>query len=640
MNGNTTPMGKQSQLVALTGPALGSIFPLEDGEVSIGHGESDAVYLEDDSISDRQCVIQRAGTGFKLRDLDRIHRTMVNGLPVTEYTLEDRDEIKVGTSRFLFVLDGEYAQLQTGADIVEAGATVVLLPDQAVYLEPGHVVDSLLQPGRTARNLKSMFQASAAVSGPHGLRELQWGLMDSLAQSIPAERGAILLAADSAPAFHWSRHGDADQPFHVPRSILNRVLEEGVGICLNDVLMSSPVATSESVVLSRINSVLAAPLTSGEERVGAIYVDAHDHRIRFDEDHLQLLTGIAGVAAAPLAQAWRLTQLENENRRLEAELRGEHDMVGDSTPMREVYKFIRKTAPTNSTVLIEGESGTGKELVARAVHRNSPRAANRFVAINCAAITETLLESEFFGHEKGAFTGAVVQKKGKLEEGNGGTVFLDEIGELAPPLQAKLLRVLQEREFERVGGTRTIKVDIRIVAATNRDLGEMARRGTFRMDLYYRLNVVSVTLPPLRQRREDIPFLANHFLQKHRFSAGRRILGLSNEARNCLVRYDWPGNVREMENAIERAVVLGTTEQILPEDFPDSIVESEAENVMGEPVHASGKFHDTIREIKRQLVLKALGQAHQSYPQAAKLLGLHPNNLYRLMKTLNLKDGS
>ena len=228
--------------------------------------------------------------------------------------------------------------------------------------------------------------------------------------------------------------------------------------------------------------------------------------------------------------------------------------------MRSLYRQIGRVAPSDSTVLITGESGTGKELVARAIHSNSPRAERPFVAINCAAITETLLESELFGHERGAFTGAIAQKKGRLETADGGTVLLDEIGELSPALQAKLLRVLQEREFERVGGTRSIAVDFRLVAATNRDLEQAIAAGTFRRDLYYRLNVVSLAVPPLRERPEDIPLLANHFARRHAANMKRRVTGVSPEALACLMAYDWPGNVRELENAIERAVVLGSTD--------------------------------------------------------------------------------
>jgi len=297
-----------------------------------------------------------------------------------------------------------------------------------------------------------------------------------------------------------------------------------------------------------------------------------------------------------------------------------------------VFQFINRVAPKDTTVLIRGESGTGKELVARAIHRNSARANKPCVAINCAALAENLLESELFGHEKGSFTGAIAQKKGKLEVAEGGTVFLDEIGELAPLLQAKLLRVLQEREFERVGGTRTIKLDLRLITATNRDLDEEVKRGRFREDLYYRLNVVSLRMPPLRERREDIPLLASYFASKYSKRANRPVLGISTEARQCLANYDWPGNVRELENAIERAVVLGSSDLILPEDLPESVLDKAETATVGRAA-----FHDSIREAKKRLIIEAVEQAGGNYTEAARLLDLHPNYLHRLIRNLNIK---
>src|SRR5437667_1609387 len=308
-------------------------------------------------------------------------------------------------------------------------------------------------------------------------------------------------------------------------------------------------------------------------------------------------------------------------------------MIGESPPKQQVYKFISKAAPTDATVLISGESGTGKELAARAIHQNSKRADKPFMAVNCAALAESLLESELFGHEKGAFTGALVQKKGRLEVADGGTVFLDEIGELSPSLQVKLLRVLQEHEFERVGGTRTIKVDIRVVAATNKDLEQAIAQGTFRQDLYYRLNVVQLELPRLRQRPEDIPLLASYFATKYADKCNRRVTGISPEAKARLIGYDWPGNVRELENAIERAVVLGTTESILLEDLPEAVLEREISATT-----PATKYHEAVAQTKKQIILNAMDQAKGSYTEAAKLLGVHPNYLHRLIRNLNLKD--
>jgi transcriptional regulator with PAS, ATPase and Fis domain len=314
------------------------------------------------------------------------------------------------------------------------------------------------------------------------------------------------------------------------------------------------------------------------------------------------------------------------------EVSQERSLVGEGPRIKEVYQFLKRVAPTDSTVLIEGESGTGKELAARALHRNSPRTTKPFVAINCSAIPETLLESDLFGYERGAFTGATAQKKGRLEVADGGVVFLDEIGELAPALQVKLLRVLQEREFERVGGTHSIKVDIRLIAATNCNLEQAVRGGKFRQDLYYRLAVLKITMPTLRDRPEDIPMLVRHFVQKHAKRCKVKPRPVSREALSCLVNYDWPGNVRELENAIERALVLGNSEMILPEDLPESLLERTPAPDMTE-----AKYHAAVKELKKHLIIDAVEQTH-SYADAARILGVHPNYLHRLIRNLELKE--
>jgi Nif-specific regulatory protein len=327
-----------------------------------------------------------------------------------------------------------------------------------------------------------------------------------------------------------------------------------------------------------------------------------------------------------------LEWLRAENDLLREQVRTEHGMIGQSSRLKDLQQQISRVAPSNSTVLVLGESGTGKELIARAIHRNSPRVAAPFVAINCAALTDTLLESELFGYEKGAFTGALAQRKGKLESAQGGTVFLDEIGELSPLLQAKLLRVLQERELQRVGGTQSIKLDIRLVAATNRDLAESARKGEFRQDLYYRLAVVTLKAAPLRERCEDILPLAEHFAKKFAEQCGRRIAGISPQAKAYLQSHSWPGNVRELENAIERAVVLGVGETILPEDLPETVREQRSAEI------SATLFEEAVENAKKQVVLRAFEQAGYEHDRAAKLLGLHPNYLHRLIRALDLRE--
>lgn len=315
-------------------------------------------------------------------------------------------------------------------------------------------------------------------------------------------------------------------------------------------------------------------------------------------------------------------------------------LIGESPKIREVFSLIDRVAKTDSTVLITGESGTGKELVAKALHFKSPRAKGPFVAINCGAIPHELLESELFGYVKGAFTGALRDKKGRLEVANGGTVFLDEISEMSPALQVKLLRVLQEREFEPIGSTRSIKVDIRVVAATNKNLEELVKKGRFRHDLYWRLNVVPIHLPPLRERKEDIPLLISHFLEIYNDRYKGKVSGFSESAMELLLNYDWPGNIRELENLVQRLVVLKGEGIILPEDLPEKI-------------RGNGHLHSSLRldeerlnlneavtNLERYLITEALRRANGVKSKAAKLLGIKRTTLLHKMKKNGILDPS
>jgi len=621
-----------ARLVAIAGPLEGAVFPLS-GELTIGREKTNIISVEDRVLSRRHCRIQDEDGEFSIHDLNSSNGTYVNGLPVTTRALKDGDQIRAGQSVLLFENgDGCRPALPIEFDRENPmSATLLLKAEDALYLFPS----KLTQADRTLRNLEVLLKIGSTIATIRGLEALERELLRLILEVIPAEHGAVLLAGASPGEFTSVCGRGAtvpDQPMQVSRTVVDRIMKEGVALLSNDVPGDPAISLSESMVNAQVRSLLAVPLIAFEKTLGVIYLDSRSPAARFEEDDLQLLTGIAGIAAAALETALFVESLSNENHRLKAAINIEHDMVGGGKSMRHVFDFITKVAPSNSTVLLRGESGTGKELVARAIHRNSTRASKAFVAINCAALTESLLESELFGHEKGSFTGAVAQKRGKLEEASGGSLFLDELGELAPTLQAKLLRVLQEREFERVGGTRPIKTDIRLIAATNRDLEEAVGNGTFRRDLYYRLNVVSIVMPPLRERREDILPLASHLIRKHARDVARPVIGISEDAQPYLVNYDWPGNVRELENAMERAIVLGSTELILPDDLPDSVVEAElpASSV-------AGGFHELVREAKRQIVLKTLEQTGNNYSDAAALLRLHPSNLHRLIRSLNLR---
>ncbi|HEX8475786.1 MAG TPA: sigma 54-interacting transcriptional regulator [Pyrinomonadaceae bacterium] len=633
------------RLAAIAGPLKDTVQTLDAAEISIGRDVSNHLSIGDRLLSRRHCLIRQESRRFWICDLDSSNGTFVNGVPVKEKFLEHGDHLTVGISHFIFLLhDNEPPPLpQTSVQLNErdlvAGLTLRLRVEDAIYLRTEKVLSSLPPLAVMARDLTVLLKISSTINSIREPELLERQLLEFIFEVVPAQRGAILLTDESedvVPAFGLDRKRGSEHPVEVSRTIIRQVLAEGVAILSNDVSERVEFSTAESLISSRISSLLCVPLLLYGRVLGVIYLTTTDAETRFDESHLQLLSAVSGIAAVALENARHIERLAGENEHLRAGSQIKHNMVGQSARMREVYQFIARVAPTNSTVLIRGESGTGKELAAHAIHVNSPRASMPFVAINCAALTETLLESELFGHERGAFTGALSQKKGKLEVAQGGTIFLDEVGEMSPVLQAKLLRVLQERQFERVGGTRTIKIDVRVIAATNRNLEQAIADGGFRQDLYYRLNVVSFAMPPLRERREDIPLLSNYFVTKYGDEFNRKVFGVSTEARACLTTYDWPGNVRELENAIERAVVLGSTELILPEDLPEMVLEAEH----GDEAAATTltKYHEVVREAKKQIILKAFESAGGSYTEAAKLLGVHPNYLHRLIRNLNLKD--
>jgi len=332
-------------------------------------------------------------------------------------------------------------------------------------------------------------------------------------------------------------------------------------------------------------------------------------------------------------------RLVKENRRLSQALSDRYkygNIIGKSKPMQGIYEMISKVAQSKASVLITGPSGTGKELIAKAIHYDSPRKNRPFISVNCGALTETLLESELFGHEKGAFTGALSMKKGRFELADGGTLFLDEVGDMPPPLQVKLLRVLQEMEFERVGGTKTIKVDVRVLSASNRNIKEVVAEGNFREDLFYRLNVINIEVPSLRERPEDIRLLVNHFIEKYRQDEGKEKIELSPEAWKILYSYRWPGNVRELENIIERAVVLKADRVIGQEDLPPELSEKREELEVERFIPPDAPLQKTLEQIEEKLIRRALDHCDNVQSHAAEMLGITKSLIQHKMKKYNI----
>ncbi len=614
------------RLAAVSGKLKGAIFAIHEEPLVIGRDTAANLCIADASVSRRHSRIDKNDTGFVITDLESLNGTFVNDVPVKNRLLEHGDRVRIGNAHFVFLThDGEPASKSSDVTLDEAqvvsGATVQIRFDDALY--------------QMARDLSALMKVSTVINSIRGLDNLLERLLELLFEVVPAQRGAILLTNEGAletnRVFALDRARGKDQAVSVSRTIVQQVLRDGVALLASDAGAEKELAT-ESLIAARTHSVMCVPLIMFDRKLGVLYLDSTMPRDKFNREHLQLVTAIAGIAAVAIENARQFEWLETENERLQADVHIEHNMIGDGAAMQRIYHFISKVAPTDATVLIGGESGTGKELAARALHRNSKRAQKPFIAVNCAALNESLLESELFGHEKGSFTGAFAQKKGRLEIADSGTVFLDEIGELTPQLQVKLLRVLQERQFERVGGTATIKVDLRLIAATNKNLEEAIETGQFRQDLYYRLNVVSLEMPPLRDRREDIMLLANYFADKYSGMCNRKLKGFSNEARACLTAYDWPGNVRELENTIERAIVLGTTDLVLAEDLPEAMLER------GVDVTNPATYHAAVAQAKKQIILNAMDQTESNFNDAAKLLGVHPNYLHRLVRNLNLRD--
>jgi transcriptional regulator with GAF, ATPase, and Fis domain len=628
-------------LVALFGPLQGSTFKWGEPQITIGRDPSNWLCLNDRLVSRKHCEISRDGDVFTVRDLDSRNGLMVNGLPVKERVLQHGDQLEIGDSLFLFLMREQEVDSLSGSVSNMEGivfqSTTRLRAQEALYLKPEKLLAAGMREKRAARDLQVLLKISSVLYSEQDRSSLQKKLLQLILEYIPAERGAIVGKEKSSGEYIsfcvWDRKEGSVSNIEISFEVIGEALRDGVSILCNDIQSSEPAAAGDSP--STTASLLCAPMIAFENMSEVLYLSSNDPHVTFDEGHLQLLTGIAGIASVASRNVEQKENLKEENRRLQSEFGAEYHIIGESAPMKNVYRMIEKLASSDSTVLICGESGTGKELAARALHLKSPRAMRPFIAINCAALAESLLQTELFGHEKGAFTGAVARKKGKLEIADGGTVFLDEVSEIAPALQAKLLRVIQEREFERVGGNDPIHVDIRIIAATNRDLEDAIKQGQFRQDLYFRLNVVSITMPPLRERREDIPLLASYFASKYGKKLQRRVKGISEEAKACFMKYEWTGNVRELENCIERAVVLGSTEFILREDLPENIVEATASETAGE-----AKFYDVLRKTKKQLLQDALNQAGGDYHEAAKLLGVHPSYMYRLMRTLNVRFSS
>jgi transcriptional regulator with GAF, ATPase, and Fis domain len=608
------------RLLAISGLLKGTLWYARDGPVFMGRDPSNQVRPDasDATVSRRHCSVVEVSTGvFEITDLDSHNGTFVNGCKVSRKAIAHGDRIRIGNSEYMFLTGPADAPELLSDDLSRITSTEL----RTLPLDRSGQPSNAQGVGRMARDLTAFFKIANVINSTRDLQDLQRELLVLISEVIPAARAAILLQSnheEPGARCTWNRNGLAQQEMHIQQDLVQQAIWER---CATFATAPADSASAEHV--------LCVPLVAVERILGVIYLSSP---AAFAEEHAYFLSAVSRIAAVTLENLSRVDLLRAENQRLRVYVQADNTLIGQSRPMLRVVEFIARVAKGDSTVLIRGESGTGKELVARSIHARGVRRDKPFVAINCAAIPEALLESELFGHEKGAFTGAIAIRKGKLEAAGDGTLFLDEIAEMAPPLQAKLLRILQQREFERLGGNRLLPFDARVVAATNKNLEQAIKAGEFRQDLYYRLNVVSVVLPPLREHREDIPLLALHFSDKHAAKCKRGFKGITEEARALLMQYSWPGNVRELENAIEHAIVMGLTDEILPEDLPEALLEEQSAGL------ATARYHNVLNQTKKQLVLTALDEAAGSPIEAARLLGIHPKYLHRLIRNLQLKS--
>jgi transcriptional regulator with GAF, ATPase, and Fis domain/pSer/pThr/pTyr-binding forkhead associated (FHA) protein len=620
-------------LVTIVGPLKGQVFALVEDSIGIGRDTLNDIVIGDASVSRRHSVLRREQDGFySIVDLESLNGTHVNGVPVGERRLENGDQIQIGSSLFLLCLESsglvhgkEDTRLSSAqAATVETSPMTPLQIEDAFFLDAKRRDNSMIPAPEIERGLDFLLHATHSLHAARTLDDWTERLVALTLDAAPAVTAAAVALTDETgqpcDAAGRSRKAIRVRPMSIDRVAAEQAMTSKTA------LLGGSSRNGDAFAFSSV----IAPLMASDQALGVLHAEAETG---LSDLHAHLMAALASIAAGALENVRHIEWLEGERRRIEQDWRLEHEMIGESPAMRRVFEFIAKVAPSDATALILGESGTGKELVARAIHWNSSRAKRPFVAVNCAALAETLLESDLFGHERGAFTGAFARKIGRIEIADGGTLFLDEVGDLASALQAKLLRVVETRQFERLGGTRPLRVDVRIVAATNRDLERDVKSGAFRADLFYRLNVVSVHVPPLRERRSDIPLLASYFASHATRRARRRLTGISPEARACLMRYDWPGNARELQNAVERAVLLGAGDLIRPEDLPEALLETNAATP-----DAAGRYHDAVAQAKRRLILEAVEHAQGNVSEAARSLGLHPNYLHRLMRHLGLKE--
>lgn len=667
-------MSDLAYLVIREGSKWTDVFRLIPGQtVTIGRAPTNQIVLKDERCSRIHAELFMSEGRWTLRDLDSRNGTVVGDkLIKSDWVLRPGDVIRIGHSQLIFVqnlsdaFSDVTAQLRPREELVREGkgsgaddevhlayplepTAITHRKGQTRFLASVEAAEELPKVGRAAAKLcRLAFELGKAPS----VVKMAETALAGLFEALPVDAGAILLvprdhqgtptAADLQIVATYSK---TERKYHrVPDFLANTVLREGEAVLARNVMGDSSLGSRDSKGVIHTTSVICAPIRHGSQVLGLIHLYSTDPDQIPDPDDLEYTLAVADTVAVALNNLNRqeelvenLTQVRIENVRLREQLGAQSDLIGVSEAIKHINELIAYAAASRATVLIRGESGVGKELVARAIHFNSPRRKNAFVCLNCAALSEELLASELFGHEKGAFTGATERKIGKFEAAHMGTLMLDEIGEMSPSVQAKFLRVLEGHPFERVGGSKPIKVDVRVIAATNRDLEKEVAEGRFRHDLYFRLRVLEIVVPPLRKRPEDIPVLAEYFLNKFRQETGRRIEGFTRAAMDKLMSYRWPGNVRELKNVIERAVVLCQGRFIDEDDLLLTKLATTGDTVETQPV-PQGYTPLSLEEIEKRHILATLEYTKWNKSRAAQILGIERSTLDRKLRRYQLES--
>ncbi|MBL8912380.1 MAG: sigma 54-interacting transcriptional regulator [Archangium sp.] len=585
---------------------------------SLGKSADNDIVLDDKGVPETAFAIMFDGLSYKVGGETKFH---VNGKATDEHELKANDVVKVGDTELTFAMaDAPMAQPALATKFSRNDSKD---PDASTQEQPGI-------PGRELAALRRLTRFSEKLLANTDLDRLLESLMDECIEVARADKGFLILMESNQlrvkVARNVQRETIEDALERVSDSIVNKVVQQQKPLIIADALDDPEFNSSESVVNLKLLSVMCAPLMSKGDLFGLIYLGNDRLVNRFDQKSLDTLTIFAGQASLIVQNALLVNELKLENTTLKTRLEEQTygDIVGACQGMKDVYKRIDKIAPTDISVLVIGETGTGKELIAKEMHRHSPRTKGPFISINCGAIPENLLESELFGHVKGAFTGAVATKMGKFQAAINGTLFLDEIGEMPLQLQVKLLRALQEKVVYKVGDNRPEPVDIRIVAATNKNLDEEVRKGTFREDLYFRINVVTLKLPPLRDRGDDIQVLARFFLNRYSKEFDSKARGFTPASTVAMRKYNWPGNIRELENRIKKAVVLADKPLLGPEDL-----DLRPENLPPILPLAQAK-----EEFQKRYINEVLERNNGNRTKTAKDLGVDPRTIFRHLEKL------